>query len=229
MKKQLPVFKMLIDDDMESDAQVDFVALVPNPAIEKNFQAFSHRQRFNIDNEDQRIISGPLMLADTPIYRNDAKMGEYFVVFDKANVMKACQKFFKCGFQNNVNLFHDPSMVPGGVVMFESFVADPARGISPMRGFEDAKDGSWFGSFKVDNPDLWQRIKAGEFSGFSIEGMFGVEPTNPEESGDEAMVPMTPEEQKAILDEIVAILNAGVSDDTALKAIMGLMDGLAVD
>jgi Putative phage serine protease XkdF len=223
MKKQLPVFRMLIDEDLESDAQVDFVALVPNPAIEKNFQAFSERQRFNIDNEDQRIISGPLMLADTPIYRNDPKMGEYFVVFDKANVMKACQKFFKCGFQNNVNLFHDPSMVPGGVTMFESFVADSARGISPMRGFEDAKDGSWFGSFKVDNPELWGRIKSGEFSGFSIEGMFGVEPAEPQE---EAMVPLTPEDQKSILDEIKAILNAKISDETALKAIMGILEGV---
>jgi hypothetical protein len=220
---------MIIDDNMDSDAQVDFVALVPNPAIEKNFQAFSNRQRFNIDNEDQRIISGPLMLADTPIYRNDPKMGEYFVVFDKANVMKACQKFFKCGFQNNVNLFHDPSMVPGGVTMFESFVCDPNRGIQPMRGFEDAKDGSWFGSFKVDNPGLWTRIKAGEFSGFSIEGMFGIEPADTADTQEETMIPLTPEEQRSILDEIKAILNAKISDDTALKAIAGMLEGLEMD
>ena len=211
---------------MDSDAHVDFVALVPNPAIEKNFQTFSHRQRFNIDNEDQRIISGPLMLADTPIYRNDPKMGEYFVIFDKANVMKACQKFFKCSFHNNVNLFHDPSMVPGGITMFESFISDSNRGIYSMKGHEDAKDGSWFGSFKVDNHDLWTRIKSGEFSGFSIEGMFGIEPADTEE---DTMMPLSPEEQRSILDEIKAILDAKISDDTALKAIAGMLEGLEMD
>jgi hypothetical protein len=33
-------------------------------------------------------------------------------------------------------------------------------------------EGSWFGSFKVDNDEVWATIKDGTFKGFSVEGMF---------------------------------------------------------
>jgi predicted ABC-type ATPase len=56
--------------------------------------------------------------------------------------------------------------------MFESFISDSARGIAPMKGFEDAPEGSWFGSFKVDSEDAWSKVKSGEVKGFSVEGVF---------------------------------------------------------
>ncbi len=43
------------------------------------------KQKFAIQDEEERIISGALMLADTPIYRNDAN-GEYYVVFTKDTI-----------------------------------------------------------------------------------------------------------------------------------------------
>ena len=47
----------------------------------------------------------------------------------------------------------------------------------PINGFEDVKDGSWFGSFKVENDDIWAKVKSGEFQGFSVEGIFGYSET----------------------------------------------------
>jgi phage head maturation protease len=41
-----------------------------------------------------------------------------------------------------------------------------------MKGFEDAPEGSWFGSFKVDSDDAWEKVKSGEVKGFSVEGVF---------------------------------------------------------
>ena len=41
-----------------------------------------------------------------------------------------------------------------------------------MKGFEDAPDGSAFASYFVDNEDVWQKVKSGEFKGFSVEGLF---------------------------------------------------------
>jgi hypothetical protein len=67
---------------------------------------------------------------------------------------------------------HDSNQKVSGVTMFESFISDTDRGILPMRGFEDAPDGSWFGSFKVENPEVWTMIKEGNFKGFSVEGIF---------------------------------------------------------
>jgi len=56
--------------------------------------------------------------------------------------------------------------------MFESWITDEKRGIKAMVGFEDVNDGSWFGSFKVDNDEVWKLIKDGKVRGFSVEGVF---------------------------------------------------------
>lgn len=127
---------------------------------------------FAIQSEDKHIISGPIMLADEPIYRNNSKFGEHYVIFKPETIKDISIKFAKKGYQQNVNLMHDSNMQLDGLVMFESFIVDRSRGILPMEGFEDAKDGSWFGSFYVENPQAWQLIKEGKVKGFSVEGFF---------------------------------------------------------
>ena len=134
------------------------------------------RQNFAIQSEEERIISGPLMLADTPIYRNDDN-GEYYVVFTKDTIKKIAQRFFKKGYQSNVNLMHDQGNLTEGMTMFESWIKDDKRGIKAMKGFEDVPDGSWFGSFKVDNDEVWQMVKDGKVRGFSVEGQFNYRKT----------------------------------------------------
>lgn len=134
------------------------------------------RQNFAIQDEEQRIISGPLMLADTPIYRSDDN-GEYYVVFTKETIKKIAQRFFKKGYQSNVNLMHDQGNLTEGLTMFESWLKDDKRGIKAMKGFEDVPDGSWFGSFKVDNDEVWQMVKDGKVRGFSVEGQFNYRKT----------------------------------------------------
>jgi leucyl-tRNA synthetase len=134
------------------------------------------RQNFSIQNEEERIISGPLMLADTPIYRNDDN-GEYYVVFTKETIKKIAQRFFKKGYQSNVNLMHDQGNLTEGMTMFESWIKDDKRGIKAMKGFEDVPDGSWFGSFKVDNDEVWKLVKEGKVRGFSVEGQFNYRKT----------------------------------------------------
>jgi hypothetical protein len=270
MEKELPVYELQIEQNEGSDVEVDFVALVDRPAIQRGFLAFAedswndypeaavenaktalrwaeengwgdcgeasgknranqiankekltretiarmsafqrHRQNsdrplgegcgrlmwlawggdegiawaerklkqidkqaFVIQDEEQRIISGPLMLADTPIYRNDAIRGEYYVVFSADTIKQIAQKFFKKGYQNNVNLMHNSGDVQEGLTMFESWIVDKKRGIQPMVGFEDVPDGSWFGSYKVENDEAWNKVKSGEVLGFSVEGNF---------------------------------------------------------
>lgn len=174
----LPVYKMDIVSDENSDLEVDYVALVDKPAIEKNFLAFNeHEQKmaFAIQ-DDEQIITGALMLADKPIYRNDEN-GEYYVIFSKDTIKKIAQKFFTKGYQSNVNLMHDSGQRLEGLTMFESWITDQKRGIQAMKGFEDVPEGSWFGSFKVNNPDVWQMVKDGKVKGFSVEGLFQMKPS----------------------------------------------------
>lgn len=130
---------------------------------------------FQIISEDEHIISGPLMLADEIIYRENERFGAHYVRFSADTIKDIAIKFAKRKYQSNVNLMHDPSQVVEGVTMFESFIVDKKRGVLPMAGFEDVADGSWFGSFYVENNEVWNQVKSGELRGFSVEGLFDYE------------------------------------------------------
>jgi len=174
----LPIYELKINASLQDDSMVDYVALVDAPAIQKDFLAFNDellspkKDRFQIVSEDQHIISGALMVADQLIYRNNETFGEHYVKFSAQTIKEIAIKFAKKKFQNNVNLMHDTNQKVDGVTMFESFIVDKSRGIMPMKGFEDIADGSWFGSFYVENNDVWESIKSGEYKGFSVEGLF---------------------------------------------------------
>jgi hypothetical protein len=141
------------------------------------------RNNFSIISEEKRIISGALMLADELIYRNNEKFGEHYVKFSAETIKSIAIKWAKKNFNNHVNLMHDPEQKVKGVTMFESWLVDSNRGIMPMKGFEGVADGSWFGSFYVENEKVWQSIKRGDYKGFSVEGLFDyVEPISAEEN-----------------------------------------------
>jgi hypothetical protein len=144
---------------------------------------FAQQFAFSILSEEKRIVSGPLMLADELIYRNNEKMGEHYVKFSADTIKAIAIKWAKKNFNNHVNLMHDPTQKVKGVTMFESWLVDTERGIMPMKGFEGVANGSWFGSFYVENEKVWQSIKKGDYKGFSVEGLFDyVEPISAEEN-----------------------------------------------
>lgn len=135
-------------------------------------EEFSASLSFAVQDEEQKIVSGPLMIADLPIYRKDQD-GEYYVMFSKEEIKKIVQRFFKKGYQAKVNIEHGKPAE--GVFMYESYIIDRDRGVNPPKGFIDVSDGSWFGSFKIENDDLWSKVKDGTFKGFSVEGLFKYE------------------------------------------------------
>lgn len=179
-KPALPIYMAEIDPALDSDLEVNFVGLVDKPAIEKNFQAFKNQRvqaKFVIDNE-KRIISGPAMVANMPLYRKDNQLGEYYVVFDKAAIQSIVQKFSAKGYLKNFNLFHDDQQKVSDVTIFNSFISNKELGVQPLTGFEDTADGSWFISAQVNNPAVWAKVKSGEIKGFSVEGLFSYVPGN---------------------------------------------------
>ena len=148
-------------------------------------EEFSASLSFAVQDEDQKIVSGPLMIADLPMYRRDEE-GEYYVMFSREQIKKIVQRFFKKGYQAKVNIEHKKPAE--GVYMFESYIIDRERGVNPPKGFKDVADGSWFGSFKVENDDLWKKVKNGTFKGFSVEGLFKYEKTGEVMSKEEEMM-----------------------------------------
>ena len=135
------------------------------------------KMKYSIQDEDKRIVTGPAMLANRPIYRFDDNRGAYMVIFSPETIFKIAKKFARRQYHNNVNENH--ADVINGVSMFESYIIDTKRGVLPPKGYEDSDDGSWFVSYIVDNDDTWGKVKNGMFTGFSVEGVFDFNSENP--------------------------------------------------
>lgn len=166
---EVPVYKLTIKED-DINSGVDFIALVDSPAILRNFLAFAKHEKF-VANEEKRVVTGPLMIPEIPIYRRD-EGGEFYVVFGRDTIYQIAQKFMKELRNDKVNQMHQPDQKVEGVYMFESFIINSERGINTPKGFEHLPDGTWFGSYKIDNDEVWQQVKDGTFNGFSVEGFF---------------------------------------------------------
>lgn len=170
----IPIFEALITD---WDEGISKISLVDLPAVESNWLAFDENRvtpKFAIQDEEQRIIYGVLMRADYPIYRNDERLGEYYIQYSKETIKKMAEKLMVDGFQNKINLMHLEDTDVCGVNLMQLFIKDTEKGISPV-GFEDIEEGSLFAQYKVENDTIWQMVKDGTFQGFSLEGCFSIE------------------------------------------------------
>lgn len=170
--EKIEVFELVIDTDDESG--VTAIALVDQPAIESNWMAFSKQSeyKFNIKDEEKRIIEGYFMVADLLIPRIGENGEKFFVKFSAKTIEQIREKQSRLGLTNNFNLMHDPRQIAEGVYMLDNLIIDNERGKVAPKEFEKVPNGSLWGSAKVDNDEIWNAIKAGEFSGFSVEGMF---------------------------------------------------------
>jgi hypothetical protein len=168
----LPFIEFKLTDDVEG---LQAIALVDRPAIGVNYQAFD-TQKFEVVNEEQRIVMGAAMIPDLPIYRRDER-GEYYAIFKKETIKALVQKYFKESKQGSFNEEHDQFKILDGVYVYQSFITDEKLGISAPRGFENIADGTWFIAAKVDNDEAWAKVKEdGLLRGFSVEGIFDLEP-----------------------------------------------------
>ena len=169
----LPVYIAQIDNTEEGILDI---SLVDYPAVKRDFVLFSQdKMNFSIQNEEKRIISGVVMLADTPIYRKSPTAGEYYIVFTRDIIEMMVEKMSFEGKLNNITLNHNGQLVEG-VTLVELFIKDSSKGLNPSY-LPDVTEGSLIASYKVENEDIWNQIKAGEFRGFSLSGIFSAIPS----------------------------------------------------
>src|SRR4051812_39238928 len=172
---KLPIYKLSMVPGLPGTG-AEYTALVDEPAIEKYFLTFRNEKkaRFSFSSQELRIITGPLMIPDLPIFRAATKQipEDHYVVFDAETIRQVAYKFCRDNNFNRVNLMHEPGTDPQDVYMIENFISDSRRGIRAPEPFSDLPEGAWFVSYKVDNEPLWQRIQKAEFRGLSIEGIF---------------------------------------------------------
>lgn len=167
----MKTFRITIQDE---DDAVDFVSFVDRPAIQRNLVAFKDHKKIHF-NEEQRIVTTPVLIPDLPIYRNQGGM-EFYLVALPEDVKAIYHKFTKDGNFNKLNLMHTEGteLETKDAFLLEVFLSDKSRGISAPKAFDDLPDMTWFASYKIESDELWNKIKAGEINGVSIEGYLGM-------------------------------------------------------
>jgi hypothetical protein len=178
MKKDLPLVELIVSEVDSPSPGITRTALVDDPAIEETWLVFSKQApqtpfEFKTVSSDRRLIMGPVMIPDLPIYRNDAD-GEYNAIFRKNTIETIMKKWGKAGYYNSFDIMHDDNQVTTGVYLFESMMVDESRGIKTPGVFgKDFNDGTWITTLYVENDTIWEEyVKTGKLKGFSVEGFF---------------------------------------------------------
>jgi len=161
----------LILDDKDKEMGVYAVSVVEDPAIEENFIKLSKEsiELATIDQE-KKLLMGPALIPNKQIYRKNNKHGEFYIYFSEDTVRKASEMFFINSNHQKATYEHDKEI--DGMTVVESWIIDnPEKDKSAAYGFSLPK-GTWMISMKVNNQDVWKKVKDGEVKGFSIEGYF---------------------------------------------------------
>lgn len=167
----IPIFEAVIDN---LECGIYKISLVDLPAVESDFVYFDKQDKvmkFNIENEEQHMVTGVIMRSNFLIYRYDEQFGEYYLKFSPETIKLMAEKMMYDSTFNNINLMHEYGTDVDGVNLIEIFIKDTEKGINP-KGFDDIENGSLFATYKINNDVIWNEIKNGTFKGFSLEGMF---------------------------------------------------------
>ncbi len=173
----LPIYKICIEHD-EDDTEVNYNALVDYPAHMRAFESYGKQKVETFIDLEKRRVTGVMVAEGTPIYRRDSQLGEHLVVFLKDEIMKMWKDFCSKGYFNRVNEQHDSNRKikegKGGIYMLEAWIVDPDRnmGVPPALSKQGIRPGSIMATYQIEDDAIWQKVKNGEFNGFSIEGMF---------------------------------------------------------
>lgn len=170
MAKKIKKYKVGIDSETYA------ISLVESPAIESDFVALAkeeeEKQQVFLESNEKHMVYGAALIPDKDIYRNNGEQ-EFYINFTKESIERMSQDFMKEYRQYEVKTDHDD--IANEVCVVESWlVSDSYKDKSNALGI-NVPEGTWMVGMKVNNIETWERIKAGELKGFSVESMISLE------------------------------------------------------
>lgn len=158
--------------DVEAELNI---SIVEQPAIDINFYSFGKEpEYFLFFDDEKRIVVGPAMIPNKLITRN-GKNGQYACYFSQETIQRFKEKLLgEKSIFSNIN--HSNQL--RDIQLIEIWTKDFEIDKSVNYGYKDEPIGTLFAMYKVNDDEIWKRIKSGKLKGFSIEGYF-----NPMETG----------------------------------------------
>ena len=200
MEKELLYELILVDEEDGVFAN----SFVDTPAIERDFVFFGKEINFQSVSDEKRLVAGPLLIPNKKILRLQGDGTPYYVFFKPETIDTISRKFMKNKYNSEVTVDHDKKV--SGVYLTESWIIEESsKDKSNIYGYTLPK-GTWFGIYKVENEDVWKKVKNGTFRGFSIEGLFEHKVSTIKLSMEKSIDELTEDEAELFLSEIKALI-----------------------
>lgn len=158
------------------DSDVYAISLVDEPAIEENFIYLSKdkQEQIFLEKEDKHLIVGAVLVPNKPIYRNNGKE-EFYIQFSKETIEHLAYEYLMNGRMYSVTTDHKD--IADDICLVESWIKTSDNDKSNDYGM-NLPIGTWIAAMKVENEEVWQRVKQGELKGFSIESFVNLDEIN---------------------------------------------------
>ena len=158
------------------DSETYAISMVDMPAIESDFVALEKQEEEKVqvflESNERHMVYGAALIPDKDIYRNNGEQ-EFYISFTKESIEKMSQEFMKEYRQNEVTLDHEE--MANDITITESWlVEDSYKDKANALGI-NVPEGTWMVGMKVNQIDVWERVKSGELKGFSVESMISLE------------------------------------------------------
>ena len=195
------LYELILQDDEDG---VFANSLVESPAIERDFVWLNKEVAFQSVSDEKQLVAGPILVPNKKILRIDGEGKRYSVFFTPETIEMVARKFMKNKYGDSVTLEHGAKT--SGVYLTESWIIEQsAKDKSNIYGFTLPR-GTWFGVYKVDDKNIWEKVKDGTFRGFSIEGLFEHRKSNLKLSLEKHIDNLTEDEVEVLLSQIKSLI-----------------------
>ena len=195
------LYELILQDDEDG---VFANSLVESPAIERDFVWLNKEVAFQSVSDEKQLVAGPILVPNKKILRIDGEGKRYSVFFTPETIEMVARKFMKNKYGDEVTLEHGNKT--SGVYLTESWIIEQsAKDKSNIYGFTLPR-GTWFGVYKVDDKNIWDKVKDGTFRGFSIEGLFEHKKSNLKLSLEKDIEELTEDEAIVLLSQIKSLI-----------------------
>jgi hypothetical protein len=151
------------------DDGVFCMSLVENPATKTQLVMFDDQSKLlQFQDDDKQIVYSVAMRPNMLIPRKDINGEPAMVFYTEETIANLQQNFFKKNYHNGSTINHDGKLRED-LYIFESWIVqDPEKDKATLLGMSVQK-GDWVTAQKIENAEVWQDVKSGKLTGFSIE------------------------------------------------------------
>jgi methyl-accepting chemotaxis protein len=180
----------LMDTNAEG-SNIYETSFVANPATGQNFLKFNKSEvktlEFKAVDGYQRMVSGVWFMPDTKYIRYDEEGRKYTIEIDKFVLRDALLKYLKADYANLIKVEHQGEYMDG-FISIEHWIYQGEYTVSPVFGLsiydlgynpQDIAIGTVLKTIYVADENFWNtQILTGIVKGFSIGGLFSLQPEN---------------------------------------------------